>query len=109
MTNNNKQEIRLIKLESLAFPKEVAKPKSLYDLKTKIKDSELSIVISYLTNKLMLGCDIDPDLHFMLSNIKNLEELNLKITKLLEPVNSRKYDENARHILYTLKFLIGRC
>lgn len=103
----HKPPIKLIKLESLNSSEKDIKIKSIYDLKMKIKDEWLSTVVRYL-NKGLAKCDVDPEIYFSISNIKNLEELCLVIERFLDPKNSRKYDDNARHILHTLKFLIEK-
>ena len=96
---------KLIQLESLKATEKEIKIRSIYDLKIKVKDEELFMVVRYLTKKLM-NCDINPEIHFIISNTKDLGELKSAIDRFLNPIHSRKYDDDARHILYTLKYLI---
>lgn len=94
---------RFLKIESLGFDN--FKPKSIYDLKLKIKNEDLKIVINYLL-KIIANSNIDPDVYFRLKSAKNVNELGIVIFELLNNKNSRKYDDNVRHMLYTLGYLL---
>lgn len=95
-----------LKLSDLHADIDKFKPKSLYDLKVKIKDEHVVSVIKYLLWRIS-KCDIDSDVHFKLEQCKSKTELNLLIFDLLSNDNSRKYDENTRHIFYVLQLLIS--
>lgn len=95
---------KFLKIESLGFDN--FKPKSIYDLKLKIKDEDLRVVITYLLG-IIAHSDIDPDVYFRLKSAKNTNELSLVIFELLNNKNSRKYDDQVRHMLYTIGYLLG--
>lgn len=104
MENDNKSRKSFLKLEEL-FPSKDFKPKSLYDLKMKIKDSNLVSTVKFLIEKIK-DCDIDPDIYFALGNTKDVNELAYAVQDILYNGNSRKYDDDARNILLVVQFLL---
>lgn len=98
------KDIPFIKIPGLEFPDKELKPKSIYDLKTKV-DADLLITIDYLLKKIQV-CDIDPEVYFMLQRAKDQKELCYNIQYILYIMSPRKYDDNTRNILLTLKFLL---
>ena len=99
------KDIPFIKIPGLQFPDKEFKPKSIYDLKTKV-DADLLVTIKYLLGKIQV-CDIDPEVYFMLQSAKDKKELCYNIQYILYIMSERKYDDDAKNILLTLKFLLG--
>ena len=89
----------------MQFPDKEFKLKSIYDLKTKV-DAELLGTVKYLLKRIQT-CDIDPEVYFMLQKAKDQRELCYNVQYILYIMSPRKYDDNARSILSTLKFLLN--
>lgn len=100
------KKIPFVKLDNLVNVDKEFKPKSIADLKIKIKEDELIPALKVLMEKLV-KCDVDPQIVFSIRNSKGYDELLNNTKELLNPYNSRKYDENARHILHVIRFLLS--
>ena len=100
-------KIGIIKLDAGQYAGSEIKIKSLSDLKSKIQKEDTFTVVKFLIKEIV-ECDIDSDIYFKIKSANNIQELYMVIDTLLKVANSRKYDENARHILLVLRIILGK-
>ena len=100
-------KLGIIKLDTGQYAGKELRIKSLSDLKVKIQKEDLSTSIKFLIKELV-ECDIDPDIFFKIKGTNDVLELHKTIDVLLKVSNSRKYDEDARHILFVIRSILNK-
>lgn len=87
------RDVDFLKMPSPSILKSVFKPKSIFDLKTKVKDPDQAITIKFLV-KWILKQDISTEIFYKLSTADTTDKLRTMAMECLE-AGQRNFSEDA--------------